>query len=60
MGYGETDEQPLVDLELLAHFEARDEERDEREVDLDEDGFARGFADDESFVRELLAWEGCS
>lgn len=31
------DEQPLVDLELLAHFEAQAEERIEREQDLDDD-----------------------
>lgn len=37
MGHGETDEQPLVDVELLAHIEARDEERIEREETLDDD-----------------------
>ncbi len=31
------DEQPLVDLELLAHFEAQADERIEREQDLDDD-----------------------
>lgn len=36
MGNGD-DEQALVDLDLLAHFEAQAEERDEREQDLDDD-----------------------
>lgn len=56
MGHGETGEQPLVDLELLAHIEARDEEHNEREADLDVDGFRMRCGDDESFVRELEAW----
>lgn len=36
MGHDE-DEQPLVDLELLSHFEASEEERIDRERDLDDD-----------------------
>ncbi len=58
MGHGEENEQPLVDLELLAHFEARDIERTEREVDLDEDTLRARCEDDESFASELAAWEG--
>lgn len=56
MGHGETGEQPLFDLELLSHFESVEEERNEREVDLDLDGFRLRCGDDESFVRELTAW----
>ena len=37
MGTGTDKEQPLVDLELLARIEERDEERTEREEDLDDD-----------------------